>query len=443
MSSFKHARTALFGLTFVLIMFMSNGLFAAFGQSTNFEGPFVGVAMKGAYVDQKENREDTPLPPATYFDESFRLLSEAGLNHVRFLFYWEAYEKNPQGFMNELEQVANAADKYGIKVIYDNHQWHTSSWLEKRGTGFPTALFANNSQLYPMNSGGKEGEPVAKLWWSNFWDGTIKDGQGNDAWTLLADFYKKVVAAVDSHESTLGYEILSEPHVEAADQWEKIGSFNSFMTDELRSVTQKIIVYSMNVPVDLNGPIQLTAENLAEMAPANKENVWFKISVYGIPDRDQYQQERFDLFLQTRELTGIPLYIGEWNNVVRTQVNGVFQLDPQKSGLNQQIADTMLEAFKNENITASAFWKWDYQDADTASFNLISPQNATLTQNQNATLTPTEYYTFLKNSVANVYGDLSTSTSGSSSETTSDTTSDATSEETSEAASETNSTEEN
>jgi hypothetical protein len=414
---------------------MSSGHFAAFGQSTNLEGPFVGVAMKGAYVDQKENRENTPLPPATYFDESFRLLSEAGLNHVRFLFYWEAYEKNPQGFMNEIEQVANAADKYGIKVIYDNHQWHTSSWLEKRGTGFPTSLFANNSQQYPMNSGGKEGEPVAKLWWSNFWDGTIKDGQGNDAWTLLADFYKKIVAAVDSHESTLGYEILSEPHVESADQWEKIGSFNSFITDELRSVTQKVIVYSMNVPVDLNGPIQLTPENLADMAPANKENVWFKISVYGIPDRDQYQKERFDLFLKTRDLTGIPLYIGEWNNVVRTQVNGVFQLDPQKSGLNLQIADTMLEAFKNENITASAFWKWDYQDADTASFNLLS--------HQNGTMTTTGYYTILKDSVANVYGDLSTSSSGPSTETTTDTTSNATQEDNSEPASETNSTEEN
>jgi hypothetical protein len=414
---------------------MSSGHFAAFGQSTNLEGPFIGVAMKGAYVDQKENRENTPLPPATYFDESFRLLSEAGLNHVRFLFYWEAYEKNPQGFMNEIEQVANAADKYGIKVIYDNHQWHTSSWLEKRGTGFPTSLFANNSQQYPMNSGGKEGEPVAKLWWSNFWDGTIKDGQGNDAWTLLADFYKKIVAAVDSHESTLGYEILSEPHVESADQWEKIGSFNSFITDELRSVTQKVIVYSMNVPVDLNGPIQLTPENLADMAPANKENVWFKISVYGIPDRDQYQKERFDLFLKTRDLTGIPLYIGEWNNVVRTQVNGVFQLDPQKSGLNLQIADTMLEAFKNENITASAFWKWDYQDADTASFNLLS--------HQNGTMTTTGYYTILKDSVANVYGDLSTSSSGPSTETTTDTTSNATQEDNSEPASETNSTEEN
>lgn len=438
MSSLKNAKTALFGLTFVLIIFMSNGHFAAFGQSADVDGPFVGAAMKGYFVDQKENRENTLAPPANYFDESFRLMKDAGLNHVRFLFYWEAYEKNPQGFMSELEQVANAADKYGVKVIYDNHQWHTSSWLEDRGTGFPTSLFANNSQQYPMQTGdnaGKEGEPVAKLWWSNFWDGTIKDGQGNDAWTLLADFYKKVVAAVDSHESTLGYEILSEPHVESADQWEKIGSFNSFMTDELRSVTDKIIVYSMNVPVDVNGPIQLTPENLAEMAPTNKENVWFKISVYGIPDRDQYQQERFNLFLQTRELTGIPLYIGEWNNVVRTQVNGVFQLDPQRSGLNQETTDTMLQAFQDNNITSSAFWKWDYQDADTASFNLMI--------NQNGTMTPTEYYTFLKNSVDNVYGDISTATSGSSSETTSDATSNNSTEETSEAASETNSTEEN
>jgi hypothetical protein len=92
------------------------------------------------------------------------------------------------------------------------------------------------------------------------------------------------------------------------------------MTDSLRPLTQKTIVYSMNVPVDLDGPINLSPENLAKMAPSNKENVLFKISVYGVPDRDQYQKQRFDIFLKTRELTGIPLYIGEWNNVVRTQV---------------------------------------------------------------------------------------------------------------------------
>ena len=75
----------------------------------------------------------------------------------------------------------------------------------------------------------------------------------------------------------------------------------------------------MNVPVDLNSQINISPENLAKMAPSNKENIAFKISVYGVPDRDDYQKERFDLFLDTRNLTGVPLYIGEWNNVVRTK----------------------------------------------------------------------------------------------------------------------------
>jgi hypothetical protein len=379
-------------------MSMTFGVIAAFGQSSSLDSPLVGVVMKGGVTDQKQVRNDTSLPPANYFDESFKLIKDAGLNHVRFLLYWESYEKNPQAFMNELEQVANLADKYGIKVIYDNHQWHTSSWLEKRGTGFPASLFENNSQKYPKDSGGKEGQPVAKLWWSDFWDGSIKDAQGKDAWTSLADFWKKVVTKLDGHPSTFGYEILSEPHVESSDQWEKIGNFSSFITDELRSLTNKTIVYSMNVPVDLKGPIQLTPENLAKMAPTNKENVMFKVSVYGNPDRDQYQKQRFDMFLKASELTGDPLYIGEWNNVVRTQVNGVFQLDPAKSGLDQQTTDAMLQAFKDNNITASAFWKWDYHDANTPSFNLIL--------NQNGTIMPTQYYTYLKNSAAKVYPDL-------------------------------------
>jgi hypothetical protein len=397
MSSLRHSKSILFGLTFVLIMSMTIGVIAAFGQSSSLDSPLAGVVMKGGVTDQKQVRNDTSLPPANYFNDSFKLIKDAGLNHVRFLLYWEAYEKNPQAFMNELEQVANLADKYGIKVIYDNHQWHTSSWLEKRGTGFPASLFENNSQ-YPKDSGGKEGQPVAKLWWSDFWDGSIKDAQGKDAWTSFADFWKKVVTKLDGHPSTFGYEILSEPHVESSDQWEKIGNFNSFVTDELRSLTNKTIIYSMNVPVDVKGPIQLTPENLAKMAPTNKENVMFKISVYGIPDRDQYQKQRFDMFLKASELTGDPLYVGEWNNVVRTQVNGVFQLDPAKSGLNQATTDAMLQAFKDNNITASAFWKWDYHDADTPSFNLIL--------NQNGTIMPTEYYTYLKNSVAKVYPDL-------------------------------------
>jgi len=391
-------------LSVVISSLLLTNSFVLYSHGQETDQIFFGVNMKGYHTSMPQSRTIGSIMPANYFDDSFRLISEAGMNHVRFVFYWESYERDPTNFMLELQSVAQAADKYNINVIYDNHQFHTSSWFNpQRGTGFPSFLFQDNPS-YPAGNGGGPKYAPAKAWWTDWWNRAVKDTNGTDGWILQAEFLKKIVGTLDSYKSTLGYEILSEPQVHSVDQWEKIGSFNSFMTDELRSVTDKTIVYSMNVPVDPDGPIQLTQENLAEMAPANKENTLFKISVYGIPDRDQYQKERFDLFLQTRELTGIPLYIGEWNNVVRTQVNGVFQLDPQLSGLDQQTTDAMLQSFENENITASAFWKWDYQDADTASFNLIL--------NQNGTITPTEYYTYLKNSAAKVYGDsLSTSAS--------------------------------
>jgi hypothetical protein len=159
----------------------------------------------------------------------------------------------------------------------------------------------------------------------------------------------------------------------------------------------------MNVPVDLKSPINITPQNLAKMAPSDKQNVVFKISVYGVPDRDAYQKQRFDIFLKTRDLTGIPLYIGEWNNVVRTPgEGGVFKLNPGLSQLTEDNADKILAAFKKANVWATAFWKWDYNSADTASFNLVL--------NNNGTLVPTKYFDILKNAVATIYGNTSNST---------------------------------
>jgi hypothetical protein len=367
--------------------------------------PINGVAMKGAYVSVKQNNYDVPSPPSNYIDDSFRLISQAGLNHVRFLIYWEAYEVNPEAFMKEIQSVAAAGDKWGVKIIYDNHQWHTASWLERKGTGFPTSVYENNSK-YVKGGGGNTPDPAAKLFWTDWWNRSVKDGQGRDGWTLMADFLKKIVTEVDNRSSTLGYEILSEPHVNNVDEWPKIGEFNTFIVGELRNITQKTIAYSMNVPVDLKSPINITPENLAKMAPADKQNVVFKISVYGIPDRDAYQKQRFDTFLKTRDLTGIPIYIGEWNNVVRTPgEGGVFKLNPALSDLTEDNADKILEAFKNAGVWGTAFWKWDYKAADTASFNLVL--------NNNGTLVPTKYYDILKNAVATVYGNTNNNTSTS------------------------------
>jgi Cellulase (glycosyl hydrolase family 5) len=384
----------IFLLALVFISASSLGSYASTSELTR-EPAINGVVMKGAFVSMKQDDYGLPLAPKNYIEESFKMISEAGLNHVRFVFYWEAYERDPDAFLNEIKSVANAADRYGLKMIYDNHQWHTSSWFEERATGFPWSLFEGNSK-YSRGSGGNTPDEAAQDFWGDWWDRSVKDKEGKDGWAQMADFLKTIVLTVDNHSSTLGYEILSEPHVHNKGQWSKIGKFNSFITEELRNITTKTIIYSMNVPIDLNSHINISPKNLAKMAPSNKENIAFKVSVYAVPNGDGYQEKRFDMFLETSDLAGVPLYIGEWNNVVRTKEGVISKLNPELSELTKTDAKKILGALKKAGVWGTAFWRWDYQEVATDNFNLVSYNNGTLK--------PTKYLGILEDSVEKVYG---------------------------------------
>ena len=362
---------------------------------------FFGVNMKGYYTSMPQSRTIGSIMPPNYFDDSFKLISESGMNHVRFVFYWESYVKDPTNFMLELQSVAQAADKHNINVIYDNHQFHTSSWFNPRkGTGFPSLLFQNNASYIADNGGGPKYAP-AKLWWTDWWNRAVKDANGTDGWTLQAQFLEKIVNTLDSHKSTLGYEILSEPQVHNADQWEKIGQYNTFIVNELRKFTDKVIAYSMNIPVDLKSPINLTPENLAKMKPQNSTNVVFKISIYGLPT-GPYQQQRLTTFLQASNITGVPLYIGEWNNVLREQIineegAAVYEINPFESDINQQEANQFVKIFKDLGIWGLAYWKWDYVSQQTPNFNLISVGD-------NGDIVTNKYFKQLKIALDSNYG---------------------------------------
>ena len=362
---------------------------------------FFGVNMKGYYTSMPQSRTIGSVMPQNFFDDSFRLISEAGMNHVRFVFYWESYVKDPTNFMLELQSVAQAADKNNINVIYDNHQFHTSSWFNpKKGTGFPSSLFQNNPSYTAGNGGGPKYGP-AKIWWTDWWNRAVKDTNGTDGWTLQAEFLEKIVKTLDSHKSTLGYEILSEPQVHNADQWEKIGKYNTFIVNELRKFTNKVLAYSMNIPVDLKSPINLTAQNLAKMKPQNSTNVVFKISIYGLPT-GSYQQQRLSTFLQASNMTSVPLYIGEWNNVLREQVineegASVFEINPFESDITQQEANQFVKIFKDLGIWGLAYWKWDYVSQPTPNFNLISVGD-------NGDIVTNKYFKQLKIALESNYG---------------------------------------
>lgn len=372
--------------------------------------PYVGVNMRGVHTAVSETKSNASISlPANYYEDSFRILSDAGMNHVRYTVYWEAYVVNPTLFMNELQLAASTADKYGLKVIYDNHQFHTSSYLNpQRGNGFPSALLEGDPKFL-YGAGGSPKYQSASLWWTDWWNRSIRDVNGTDGWVLLLGFLQDIVNAVDSHPSTLGYEILSEPQVHSPDQWEKIGTFNSLMVDELRKITQKTLAYSMNIPVDLKSPIGVNPTNLAEMAPANKANVVFKISLYGLPEPDTYQGDRLAIFMRTSEITQVPLYIGEWNNVLReASINEegerVFSINPERSDISQEEANLIVQTFKDVGAWGMAYWQWRLQTHEVDNYNLV---NAT----DSGTIGTTQYFDILRNAYQSAYGDLNQVTS--------------------------------
>ena len=368
------------------------------GHQTNVS--FIGVNMKGLYTSIiHKNLSSIPFPD-NYYSDSFKLITSAGMNHIRYVLYWQAYENDPISFINELKSVASLADKWGLHVIYDNHQFHTSSWLDPvRGSGFPPSLFNDNTS-YPFGSGGSPGYPSAIKWWTKWWNHTLTDNRGIDGWILQIGFLKKVIETVENHRSTLGYEILNEPQIQSADQWQKIGKYNTFVANELRKITNKTLVFDMTIPVVFHDlKINMTSANIAKLLPENKNNIVFKISLYGIPTVGSYAEQKINLLSGLTNITGVPLYIGEWNNVSREErisVEGktISEINQEISDLNQTNADIMTKKFKDIGVWGWAFWNWSYLPDSSPDFNLI-------TVTLNGDMATTKYFYILKHVVAN------------------------------------------
>ncbi|HET9774662.1 MAG TPA: cellulase family glycosylhydrolase [Nitrososphaeraceae archaeon] len=361
----------------------------------------LGVNMKGKYTSLNYERFPNVTIMNDYYNDSFKLIKSMGLNHVRYVLYWEAYENNRKLFLEELESMASLADKWGLNIIYDNHQFHTSSWFdEKRGTGFPSFLFDKN--IYPYNSETKSSGNATKLWWTNWWDRNIvHENNKTDGWILQANFLKTIARLLDNHNSTVGYEILNEPQIFSEAQWSKIGKYYAFMINEIRKQTNKIVVIDMTIPIKFGDPtINLTSENMVKIIPKDSKSI-FKISLYGIPMKDNYQEKKLELLENVSKLAGVPLYVGEWNHVIRdktstTDKTDINKINVDKSDLTQNESDFFVSKFNKSNIQGWAFWNWNYIDTPPQNFNLIY-----LTKDGD--IVPTKYFYILKNSVEKLY----------------------------------------
>jgi cellulase (glycosyl hydrolase family 5) len=353
--------------------------------------PSQGVNVLGYYTTMPELRNYSQLSsPKAYYEKSFKIISQAGMNTIRYLFTWESYERNPSLFIKELTQVAQASNKSGINVIYANDQYHVSSWLDpKLGYGFPSFLFKNDIVNFPLGGGGASDTPVARQWWTNWYNRSIIKIDSNritDAWTLQAEFLKKVVKTLDHYKSTLGYEILNEPIVYSVDQWEKLGSYNTFIANALRKLTNKIIVFDRQLPSGVGGPIDATPDNMIKMSPKNITNLIFKTTLYGLPTHCSPAEGRLNTAARTAQILGIPLWIGEFNIGLSPEV--------PIADINQTGMNLFIEKFKELKTWGWSFWLWSFKKHAS---NLRNFDLANITEGHD--IGTTRYFDYLKNAI--------------------------------------------
>jgi hypothetical protein len=98
--------------------------------------------------------------------------------------------------------------------------------------------------------------------------------------------------------------------------------------------------------------------------------------VYGIPIPNTYQGEKLQILSEAGKIAGVPMYVGEWNEVSREEKinengNMMFHIDPVKSNLTQVKADQLVDQFKKNDVWGMAFWNWNYVAHPAPNFNLI------------------------------------------------------------------------
>jgi aryl-phospho-beta-D-glucosidase BglC (GH1 family) len=104
---------SVFGFFFIFLLILNISLITnlSYAQGANSE-PLIGVNMLGYYTSLPQTRDFSNPFPDNYYDQSFKIIKDGGMNHVRYVYYWESFIKNPTAFISELKFVATLADKY-------------------------------------------------------------------------------------------------------------------------------------------------------------------------------------------------------------------------------------------------------------------------------------------------------------------------------------------
>ncbi len=163
---------------------------------------------------------DAKVPPFTGIGspDELAFLRQHGMNVVRLLFNWEAYEPTPgaydQAYLDRFTQVVKWSSEQALYVIVDFHQDAFSRWsIGGCGEGFPRwAIATGIPQATPDNGRACANWGIRMLTdanlkktWSAFYSGS------NGARQRYEQMVRRVVTQLRGMPHVVGYDVMNEP----------------------------------------------------------------------------------------------------------------------------------------------------------------------------------------------------------------------------------------
>jgi hypothetical protein len=257
-----------------------------------------------------------PSAPNNYVQNSMKFIKSNGMNLVRVPYYWEAYVSWPGAFMDELQLIAQAAEANGVCVIFDNHHWYTSSYFTNvdfgksgKPKGFPSFVL----QSYPTTG---DYESTAGLFWTDFLANNLSV-DGESIWELQSEFVLSVIETVDSYDSVAGYEILNEPHLFNSSQYELLGEYHTFMANEIRSVSDKRIVFDRETARGFQRIPSLEQE----IVPQGVSGLVYGPHLYAVPEAGSQGANQVENFEEWAQEWNVEVLLGEWSGETQAEVD--------------------------------------------------------------------------------------------------------------------------
>jgi arabinogalactan endo-1,4-beta-galactosidase len=281
-------------------------------------------------------RGGTFHPPADYVSESMRHIKMHNMNLVRVPIYWESYYNNSAAFVNELEVVARAAAEHNVCVIFDNHHWYTTSYWDIKklgdaeGRGFPSFVMKDFAVVQSEDDYHSTAAP--------FWAAYLRNEiaiDGKSVWEVQLDFLKLVIGKVDGYDNVIGYEILNEPHIFNASQYDDLGAFHTYMAKGIREVSDKKIIFDR----ETTRGFQRIPSLEYKIVPQNVSDLVYTPHLYSAPYPGTQAENQISNFKKWADQWGVQVLVGEW------------------SASTQEDSDAYLKAFK-QNGFGWTYYSW-------------------------------------------------------------------------------------